>query len=205
MLEYCRLLWWHFSSDLARFYQCSKISVWLVNWLSWRSLRNQSRVLRPSNGLHVLPDGEGWIRSTPSLFKLAIQKKLRDLHKLYISSSPRIWHASLFVKPRRRYQSFRANSKISWHTLPSLRRKTAAATTSSWPDYHIQDILRSFDVDPNLFFSPPNSMWPKWAPIQGAPRCKPPPMERVGIFGEGCEILGYAACSFCLYFQEKFG
>ncbi len=27
------------------------------------------------------------------------------------------------------------------------------------------------------------------APLQGTPRCEPPPKERVGTFGEGCEIL----------------
>ncbi len=47
------------------------------------------------------------------------------------ASIPWIWYASLFTKPRVRYQPFRANSKISykvgnWHLWHPLRRKTAA-------------------------------------------------------------------------------
>ncbi len=45
------------------------------------------------------------------------------------------------------------------------------------------------------------------APLQGTPRCEPPPKERAGIFSEGCEILeqapgfrGYS--SFCQSFRE---
>ncbi len=30
---------------------------------------------------------------------------------------------------------------------------------------------------------------PKRAPLQYTPRCEPPPKGRVGIFGEGCELL----------------
>ncbi len=57
--------------------------------------------------------------------------------------------------------------------------------------------------------TPPSlSMRPKRAPLQSTPRCEPPPKEKVGIFGEGCEILEYAPgflrySSFCQCFQEK--
>ncbi len=45
------------------------------------------------------------------------------------------------------------------------------------------------DIDPNLFFLPPARRGLRGHPLQGTPRCEPPPKERVGIFGEGCEIL----------------
>ncbi len=59
-----------------------------------------------------------------------------------------------------------------------------------------------------LVFPPSCSTRPKRAPLQGTPRCEPPPKERVGIFGEGCEILEYAPnvrrySSFCQCFQGK--
>ncbi len=70
----------------------------------------------------------------------------------YGSTSSTHWirYASLFVKPRSRYQLRRANSKISykvgyWHSSPPLRRETAAVTTTGWPDYHLQNIHESID------------------------------------------------------------
>ncbi len=61
------------------------------------------------------------------------------------ASTPRTWYARVVAKPRGRYQSFRANSKISytvgnWHSSPPLQRETTAATTSGRLDYRIQDI-----------------------------------------------------------------
>ncbi len=82
--------------------------------------------------------------------------------------TPRIWYASLFAKPRCRYQPSRANSKISykvgnWHASPPLRRETAAtgpsflaaATTSGWPDYRLQDIQGPYGYWSELVFHPP--------------------------------------------------
>ncbi len=65
------------------------------------------------------------------------------------------------------------------------------------------------DIDPN-FFPSSRSTWPKRAPLQGTSRCEQPPKERVGIFGEGCEILelapGFRRCSSsCQCFQETVG
>ncbi len=65
------------------------------------------------------------------------------------ASAPRMWHASLFAKPRCKYQPSTANSKISfkvdnWHVSPPLRRETGAATTSGWPDCRLQDIHGPF-------------------------------------------------------------
>ncbi len=97
-------------------------------------------------------------------------------------SAPRIWHASLFTKPRCRYQPSRANSKIgNWHASPPLRRETAAAT-SGWPDYRLHDIHGPFGYWSELVFPPSCSKRPKRAPLQGTSRCEPPPKERVGIF-----------------------
>ncbi len=55
------------------------------------------------------------------------------------------------------------------------------------------DLISAFKIfrglDPNLFLPSSSSTRPKGAPLQGTPRCEPPPKKRVGIFGEGCEIL----------------
>ncbi len=72
-------------------------------------------------------------------------------------STPPIFYASLLAKPCERYHPFRANSGISYkvgkgHSPAYLRRETAAAgplflaaaTTSGWPNYRIQDIHGSF-------------------------------------------------------------
>ncbi len=53
------------------------------------------------------------------------------------ASTPRIWHTSLFVKPRCRYQSSRANSKISytvgtWHASRPLRSETVFPHLPHW-------------------------------------------------------------------------
>ncbi len=45
------------------------------------------------------------------------------------------------------------------------------------------------DININLIFPSSRSTWPRMAPLQGSPRCEPPPKEGVGIFGEGCQIL----------------
>ncbi len=78
------------------------------------------------------------------------------------SYAPRIWYASLFAKPRCRYQPSRISSRIGYevdnlHAPPPLRRQTAtsglsflaAATTLGWPNYHL------LDIDPRLLFLPP--------------------------------------------------
>ncbi len=135
-----------------------------------------------------------------------VVKELGVLMDNYVSplsaSAPRIWYASLFTKSCCTHQPSRANSKTSynvgnWHASPPLRRETAAtgpsflaaATTSGWPDYRLQDIQRPFGCWSELVFPSSRLTWPKRAPLQGTPRCEPPPKERVGIFGEGCEIL----------------
>ncbi len=95
----------------------------------------------------------------------------------FSAAAPRIWYASLFTKPRCGYQPSRANSKIiykvgNWHASsppPLLPRETAAA-------------------GPSFLAGATASGWPGYS-LQGTPRCEPPPKERVGIFGEGCEIL----------------
>ncbi len=118
------------------------------------------------------------------------------------ASVPRKLYVSLFTKPRCRYQPYRANSKISntdgnWHGSPLIRREAAAsgssflaaATTSGWPHYRLQDIQGRLGYWSELVFPSSRSTQPKRAPLQGTPRCEPPLKERVGIFGEGCEIL----------------
>ncbi len=141
---------------------------------------------------------------------LMIRRSFQDLSNLVFlpfirglsASAPRIWYASLFAKPRCRYQPSRANSKISykvgnWHASPPLWRETSAtgpsflavATTSGWPDYRLQDIQGPFGYWSELVFASFRSTRPKRAPLQGTPRCEPPPKERIGVFGEGCEIL----------------
>ncbi len=74
------------------------------------------------------------------------------------TSTPRIWYASLFNKPRCRYQPSWAISKISynvgnWYTSPPLRRETAGAGPSFLitPFKIITGLL---DIDPNSFFLP---------------------------------------------------
>ncbi len=104
----------------------------------------------------------------------------------------------MFAKPRCSHQQSRANSKISynvgnWHSSSPLRRETAATgpsflaalTTSGWLDYRLQDIHGPFGYWSEFVIPHSRSMRPKRAPLQGTP----PPKERVGIFGEGCEIL----------------
>ncbi len=93
-------------------------------------------------------------------------------------SAPRIWYASLFAKPRCRYQPSRANAKISykvrnWHASPPppLRRETAA-TTSGWPHYRLQDIQGHFGYWPELVFPSSRSTQPKGAPLQSTLRCQ---------------------------------
>ncbi len=86
----------------------------------------------------------------------------------------------------------------------------AAATTSGFPDYFLQDIHAPLDIDPSLFFPPSCSTRPMRASLQGTSRCEPSPKERVGIFGEGCEIVeltpGFRRySSLCQCFQEKVG
>ncbi len=65
----------------------------------------------------------------------------------------------------------------------------AAATTSGWSDYRLQHVHGSFGYWSKLVFHPSHSTWPKGTTLQGTSRCEPPPKKRVGIFGEGCEIL----------------
>ncbi len=97
--------------------------------------------------------------------------------------------------PRCRYQTTRANSKISykagnWHSSPPLRREAAtiepsflaAAKGSGSPDN-----LIGCGSEP--VYSAFHSTRTKRAPLQGTPMCEPPPKQRVGIFDEGCEIL----------------
>ncbi len=74
------------------------------------------------------------------------------------------------------------------------------------------DLIKAFkifkgllDIDSNLLFRPPARRG-----LRGHPRCEPQPKGRVGIFGEGCEILEQAPrfsrySSFCQCFQEKVG
>ncbi len=74
----------------------------------------------------------------------------RPLIRGLSASASWIWYASLFAKPRGRYQPFRANSKISnnvgkWHYSSRLQGETAVAgpsflaavTTSGWPNYRL--------------------------------------------------------------------
>ncbi len=67
--------------------------------------------------------------------------------------TPWVWYASLFAKPRGKYQPLRANSKIcykvgDWQSSPPLQRETAATgpsflaptTATGRPDHRIQHI-----------------------------------------------------------------
>ncbi len=88
--------------------------------------------------------------------------------------------------------------------LPSLRRGTAAATTSVWPDNRIHGPIGCGSKI--VFFSPSNSTLPKRAPPHSTPRQKPSPAERISLFGEGREILASGFRSYVppsSYFQEK--
>ncbi len=72
------------------------------------------------------------------------------------------------------------------------------------------DVITTFKIFTGLldiyssFFRPPPPL------LEGTPRREPPPKERVGIFGEGFEIVEWAPCfrrnsSFRQYFQETVG
>ncbi len=68
----------------------------------------------------------------PKSLEIGFHSIIRDLR----ASIPRIWYASLFVKPRSRYQKFRAILKISykvgnWVSSPPLRREAAVVGPSS--------------------------------------------------------------------------
>ncbi len=92
-----------------------------------------------------------------------------DLHSFkrgLSASAPRIWYACMFAKPGGRYQTLRASSKLSY--------KVGNGSFEYWSE---------------LVFSPSHSTRPKRAPLQGTPWYEPPLKEKVGIFGEGCEIL----------------
>ncbi len=120
----------------------------------------------------------------------------------------------------------------NWHSLPPRRIENAvtgpsflaAATTSDWPDFRLQDIHRYFgcwselDYSPfarysfgylsELVFTPSHSTQPKRALLQGTLRCEPPLKERAGLFNEGGEIQEWAPGShhyrsLCHYCQEK--
>ncbi len=79
------------------------------------------------------------------------------------------------------------------------------------------DWILHFDSNHGLFgywselvFPPSRSTRPKRALLQVFPKCEPPPKERVGIFGEACEILEEAPGfrrynSVCPCLQEKVG
>ncbi len=112
------------------------------------------------------------------------------------------------VKLRCGYQPSRANWKIgykvgNWHASPPLRRETAAATTSGWPNYRLQDIHGSFGYWSELVFPSSRSTRPRRAPLQGTPGWEPPPRKRVSSFIEGCEILEQAPGF--RRFQQKVG
>ncbi len=100
----------------------------------------------------------------------------------------------------------------NWHASPPLRRETAAtgpsflaaATTSGWPHCLLQDIQGPFWYWSELVFLRPARRGLRGHPLQGTPRCEPPPKERVGIFGEGCEIK-LLIWSKLQYFQETVG
>ncbi len=107
---------------------------------------------------------------------------------------PQIWYAGLFAKPRCRYQPSRANSKLSyklgnWHVSPLYEERLQRRRIRADLITALKIFTGPLDVDPNLFFPSYRSTRPKRAPLQGTPRCEPPPKEKVGIFGEGCEIL----------------
>ncbi len=76
------------------------------------------------------------------------------------------------------------------------------------------DLITVFKIFMGLLdidtFPSSRSTRPKRTPLQGTPRCEPPPKYGVGIFGEGCEILEKAPdfrrySSFCQCFQETAG
>ncbi len=102
----------------------------------------------------------------------------------------------MFAKPSGRYQTFRANSKISYkagyrHSSPPLGKETAGAgplflavaTATGRHDYRIQDIhgSRRCWSEP-VFFS-----LPVVAALQGTPRYEPPSEGKASFFDEGCE------------------
>ncbi len=100
-----------------------------------------------------------------------------------------------------KYHPSRTNSKISytfgnWHASLPLWRETAATgpsflapATSDWPACRLQDILGAFGYWSEFVFPSSCSTRPEGAPLQGTPRCEPPPKKTVCIFVEGCEIL----------------
>ncbi len=59
----------------------------------------------------------------------------------------------------------------------------------AWPDYLIQDIHGPIECEPELGYSLSHSARSKMAPLQGTPRYEPVPEERIGLFGEGREVL----------------
>ncbi len=93
-------------------------------------------------------------------------------------------HPNMVCQPVRQTSlQISTNSKISykngnWPLSLLLRRETAARTAKGRPDYRFEDIHGSLGCLSELIFPPP----------QGTPSYEPP-KGKVGIFGEGYEIL----------------
>ncbi len=111
---------------------------------------------------------------------------------------PRIWYASLFadINHLERIQRLATRLVTDMRHLPYEERLQRLGLHSLQRRRLRDDLLTAFkifkgllDIDMNLFFPSSRSTRPKRAPLQGTPRCEPPPKVRVVIFGEGCEIL----------------
>ncbi len=86
-------------------------------------------------------------------------------------STPRIWYADSYTKPRRRYHPSGANSKVghNWPSSLSVRGENAVAGPSFFQLRRLRAnliiALKIFtglsDTDPNIFFSPSHSTWLK--------------------------------------------
>ncbi len=91
---------------------------------------------------------------------------------------------------------------LQWLAVP--------CSDNGWPDYNLQDIHEPFGYWSEIAFPPSWSTPPKGSPLQGTPGCGPPPKDRSGISGDGCEIhekghVFHRYSPFCRCFQEKVG
>ncbi len=87
-------------------------------------------------------------------------------------------------------QPSRANSKLATRLVTDMRHLPYEGRLQRRRRLRA-DLITAFKIFKGLLelvFPSSHSTRPKRAPLQGAPRCAPPPKEKVGIFGEGCEI-----------------
>ncbi len=82
----------------------------------------------------------------PRSFEIGFRPIIRGLS----APTPRIWYG------RYQLEQDKISNKFGfWHSPASLRRATAGATTSGWPDYHLHDIHAPSGCWSQFVFCPP--------------------------------------------------